>query len=104
MKNHRLIAFILMGIFVAAPICGFAAEGDNRSAGQYIDDNLVAGQVKGIILGDAGLKGFDVTVTVYKGTVQLSGFVDNQAAKDHAGKLAESVKGVTAVENDLIIR
>jgi osmotically-inducible protein OsmY len=43
-------------------------------------------------------------VTSYKDTVQLSGFVNSQAAKDKAGELARGVKGVKKVKNDLIVK
>lgn len=105
MKKFKLTSIIFACLFMIVPLVGLAGEqGANRSPGQYIDDNLIAGQVKGVILGDSGLKGFDVTVTVYKGVVQLSGFVDTQAEKDHAGDRAKNVKGVTEVVNNLIVK
>jgi osmotically-inducible protein OsmY len=45
-----------------------------------------------------------ISVETYKGTVQLSGFVDSQAAIDKASEIARSVKGVTSVKNDLIMK
>jgi hyperosmotically inducible protein len=43
-------------------------------------------------------------VETYKGVVQLSGFVNNQQAVDKAVQIARSVKGVTSVKNDLIVK
>jgi len=45
-----------------------------------------------------------ISVVTFKDTVELSGFVDSQAAVDRAGKIARSVDGVTAVKNDLIVK
>jgi len=105
MSQYKLLSLIMLATFIAAPIVTLAHDqSSDRSAGQYIDDNFIAGEVKANILGEAGMKGFDVTVTVYKGTVQLSGFVDNQAQKDRAGEIAASANGVTAVSNNLIVR
>jgi hyperosmotically inducible protein len=42
-------------------------------------------------------------VTTYKGVVQLSGFVENQAQKDRAGEVARQTSGVADVHNDLIV-
>lgn len=103
--NFKLPVLIMLAACMLAPVVSYADnENVPRTTGQYIDDNLIAGQVKGTILGDAGMKGFDVNVTVYKGNVQLSGFVDNQEAKDRAGELAQSVNGVKVVTNNLMIK
>jgi osmotically-inducible protein OsmY len=39
-----------------------------------------------------------------KGMVQLSGFAKSWAERDRAEALARSVKGVTGVRNDIIVR
>ena len=44
-----------------------------------------------------------INVESYKGTVQLSGFVDSQTEKDAAGKVAGGVDGVKKVINSLSI-
>lgn len=44
-----------------------------------------------------------VNVNTYRGTVQLSGFVDNEEAKRRAENAARDVEGVRAVQNDLRI-
>jgi len=36
--------------------------------------------------------------------VQLSGFAKSQQEKDRAGELARSVKGVTQVHNNLVVK
>jgi osmotically-inducible protein OsmY len=43
-------------------------------------------------------------VETYKGTVQLSGFVNSRQAVDKANQIAYSVKGVKSVKNDLIVK
>jgi osmotically-inducible protein OsmY len=53
---------------------------------------------------DDFLKSFQISVETYKGTVQLSGFVNTQETKDKAGQIAGSVKGVQSVKNDLIVK
>jgi hyperosmotically inducible protein len=46
----------------------------------------------------------DINVKSYKGTVQLSGFIDSQKEADRAVQLARTIKGVKAVNNSLIIK
>jgi len=45
-----------------------------------------------------------VSVESRKGIVQLSGFVNSQAAVDKAGQIPRGVKGVNAVRNDLVVK
>ena len=45
---------------------------------------------------------FKIEVSADKGKIFLTGNVDNKFEKDAAGKAASSVKGVTAVQNDIV--
>jgi len=45
-----------------------------------------------------------VDVKTFKGTVQLSGFVENRAQKSRAADLAKGVEGVKEVENNILIK
>jgi len=65
---------------------------------------LPPGRVKTAILQDPDLKVLSINVTTFKGKVQLSGFVDTAELKTKAGKVAASVEGVRAVENDLEVK
>ena len=47
------------------------------------------------------MKALDVNVDTFKGTVQLSGFVDTADQKSRAGEVAKTVQGVTEVKNNL---
>jgi osmotically-inducible protein OsmY len=51
---------------------------------------------------DPIVKDAQVTVTSLKGDVQLSGFVETEAAKVRAGEIAASTPGVNVVHNDLL--
>ena len=46
----------------------------------------------------------DVKVTTFKGTVQLSGFVDTHAQKSQAGTLAKNAAGVKSVVNNISVK
>ncbi|TVR84987.1 MAG: BON domain-containing protein, partial [Rhodospirillales bacterium] len=45
-----------------------------------------------------------IDVETFKGVVQLSGFVDTPAAKNRGGRVANGVRGVTQVRNNLIVK
>ena len=93
------VLLILIGAFVAC-----ASTRTQESAGEYIDDSVITTKVKSLLAGDDFLKSFQIGVETYKGTVQLSGFADSQKAVDKAGEIARSVKGVTSVKNDLVVK
>jgi osmotically-inducible protein OsmY len=88
-------------------IATFAACASTRtreSTGEYVDDSGITTKVKSLLASDDFLKSFEISVETYKGTVQLSGFVDSQKAVDKAGEIARSVKGVKSVKNNLIVK
>jgi len=75
-----------------------------ESTGQYVDDSVITTKVKSLLAADDFLKSFQIGVKTYRGTVQLNGFVNPQKAVDKAGEIAGSVKGITSVKNDLIVK
>jgi hyperosmotically inducible protein len=76
----------------------------SESAGAYVDDSVITTKVKAAVLGESSLKSREINVETYKGVVQLTGFVSSQADIDKAVTLAQAVKGVASVKNDLIVK
>jgi hyperosmotically inducible protein len=72
-----------------------------KSAGDMVDDATIAATIKAGLLDDAHTSATHVNVESYKGTVQLSGFVETQGEKDAAGKVARGVNGVREVHNSI---
>ena len=60
--------------------------------------------MKSALIGDPVTKAGQIDVEVFKGTVQLNGFVDSQASKDRATAVARQQKNVTAVHNNLTVK
>ncbi|MFO7785632.1 MAG: BON domain-containing protein [Desulfatiglandales bacterium] len=96
---HFLVLLMLIGTFAAC-----ASTSKQESTGEYIDDSVITTKVKSLLAADDFLKSFRIGVETYKGTVQLSGFVNSQQAVDKAVQIARSVKGVTSVKNDLVVK
>ena len=97
-----MVLLILIGTLMALMAC--ASTPRQESAGEYADDSVITAKVKSLLAGDDFLKSFQIGVKTYKGTVQLNGFVGSEKALDKAGEIARSVKGVTSVKNDLIVK
>ncbi|MGQ0656369.1 MAG: BON domain-containing protein [Betaproteobacteria bacterium] len=105
-----MIQRVLIAAAIAAAaslgVAGCASDPENRqTAGEYLDDAALTAKVKTAIATDAGARtAAQVNVETYKGTVQLSGFVDNQESAQRAVDAAKKVGGVKSVKNDLRIR
>ncbi|UFS71130.1 BON domain-containing protein [Geomonas sp. RF6] len=83
---------------------GCSAPEKRQTAGEYIDDSVITSKVKAAIVNEEALKGMQVNVKTHDGTVQLSGFVDNQQQARQAASVAGKVEGVKNVQNDLIVK
>jgi hyperosmotically inducible protein len=94
----------ISGCAIAITLSGCASTPTHESTGEVIDDSTITAKIKATYAGDKDVSAMEVGVETYKGVVQLSGFVDNDYAKNRAGQLAKKVAGVTRVENNLIIK
>lgn len=104
MKLARLIMSLVIVGFLAAGVAACAGSTTSESTGEYVDDTVISNKVRAEIVGDKQLSIFDINVETFKGTVQLSGFVDTEATKQRATDVAASVAGVKQVRNNLIIK
>ena len=101
--RRRVVGYWVLIMFVAA-LVACASTSKQSSTGEYVDDSVITTKVKSLLAEDDFLKSFKISVETYKGTVQMSGFVNSQQAVDKAGQIASSVKGVRSVKNDLIVK
>ena len=102
-KRNRFVGyFVLVMLMVAFMACDSTSK--QEGAGEFVDDSVITTKVKALLAEDDFLKSFQISVETYKGTVQLSGFVDSQKAVDKAGEIARGVKGVKSVKNNLNVK
>lgn len=104
MNKVNLIIRFLLGLVLLMSIAGCAGSKVTESTGEYFDDSMVTTKVKAAILADSRLKLMDITVTTFKGAVQLSGFVDSTAVATRAVQVVRTVKGVKVVNNSLVVK
>jgi osmotically-inducible protein OsmY len=104
MKIAKPMLRTLLVLLVFATIAGCASTRTQESTGQYVDDSTITAKVKAEILGDSALKVFAIGVETFKGTVQLSGFVNSAEIRSRAAVVAGRVSGVKSVKNDLIVK
>ena len=102
-KKNILIRYVILLVLIATFVA-CASTRKHESPGQYLDDTVITSKVKAQLANDDFLKSFQISVETYKGTVQLSGFVDSQTAVDRAGQITRAVGGVKSVKNNLIVK
>jgi osmotically-inducible protein OsmY len=105
-KTFDSVRIVLLGLAVvlSLSVSGCAGSRRHESTGEYVDDVWLTARVKTSILGDARVKFLQIHVETFKGVVQLSGFVDSEAAAERAVELARKVGGVRQVNNSLIVK
>lgn len=104
--NRKITYIMLLASLAATPLVfttGCAVAQRRETLGENFDDKAITAKVKTALYKDPIVKGHEVNVTTFRGVVQLSGFVENQAQKDRAGELAREAKGVIDVHNDLVV-
>jgi osmotically-inducible protein OsmY len=104
MRNPMKTGLIVAGLILAGGLGACAATPSHESTGASLDDSTITTKVKTALLGDVGLKVFDIHVVTNHNVVQLTGAVDSTRTIRHAGDVAGQVAGVTGVENDLVLR
>jgi len=83
---------------------GITLKGGAGGMGAQMDDTAVTGRVKTALLADPDIKSLDISVLTSQGTVQLTGFVKNQAQIDKAAAIAGAAEGAKTVKNELMVK
>jgi osmotically-inducible protein OsmY len=103
---HRAARRIAVVIALALPVSVVACTQTttSESRGPYVDDATITSKVEAAISRDSLLKVMRIEVETYKSTVQLSGFVATPEMIVRAGEIARQVSGVSAVQNNLMVK
>jgi len=75
-----------------------------RSAGQLLDDGIMAGEVKSALADDDRTSAFDINVEVRNAVVLLSGFVDSVGEAQIAQEVARAQNNVQDVINGMDVK
>jgi hyperosmotically inducible periplasmic protein len=101
-KAALVAAMVAIGSLSALTAC--QSTGSRESTAEYMDDATITTKVKAALAKDPDVKAYQVNVETQKGVVQLSGFVDNEAAVRRAAQVAQGVSGVRSVKNDVRVK
>jgi len=97
-------AKLLLAAALAVSTVACAPTRTHESTGEVVDDSVITAKVKSGLVGDPLTKAHQINVETYRGTVQLSGFVDSAKARNRAVQIAHDTSGVKEVKNSLEIR
>ncbi len=104
MKKRNIVinCLLILALIVTFAACGSTPK--KASTGEVIDDSVITTKVKALLAADNLLKSIQIGVETYRGTVQLSGFVNSREVVEKAEQITKSVQGVKSVKNDLIVK
>jgi hyperosmotically inducible periplasmic protein len=77
--------------------------GSQRTVGEVVDDATITAQIKAKLAADPDLSALKINVDTNQGAVRLKGEVKTLALRRKADQLAQGIKGVKSVDNQLII-
>ena len=98
------VAAAAMALALVLGAAGCAETHYGRSTGQSLDDTATTSRVERALSDDTTYRFPNVKVTTFKGTVQLSGFVDDDNQRARAFEIARAVSGVDKVENQITLK
>jgi hyperosmotically inducible periplasmic protein len=103
--KHRILAITtIVAAALAVPMVTHAAdaEGAKAKTKEYVKDSVITTKVKAELAAEKVSSLVKIQVdTDNAGVVTLSGSAPNQMAKDKAVSIAQAVKGVTSVDNQI---
>ena len=103
--KHRSTAAALVAVLMGSTaMVGCSSTPTQQSAGQAVDDGVVTAKVKAALVADPVTKAHQINVETFKGTVQLSGFVETDEARTRALQLARDVDGDKKVKDAMEVR
>lgn len=79
-------------------------KGEERSVAEVVDDGMITTRVKADLAADPATSALAIKIETHDGRVQLGGWVDSEASRREAGRVAAAVHGVTDVQNNLDIK
>ena len=104
MKHRKTAILLFAACMVGMVVVGCSSTPTQESAGQAVDDGVVTAKVKAALVADPVTKAHQINVETFKGTVQLSGFVETDEARARALQLARDVEGVRKVKDAMEVR
>jgi osmotically-inducible protein OsmY len=102
--KRRGIAAGLLTALMAVWVVGCSSTPTQQSTEEAIEDGVVTAKVRAALTEDPMTSAHEIKVETFRGSVQLSGYVETPEARNRALKVARSVDGVKQVRDALDFR
>ncbi len=83
---------------------GCAVISSSETPKQFMDSSIITASVKARLADTVGLEKLNLTIQTLDSNVLLSGFVQSEAQKTLAGRVAENTQGVRKVINKIVVQ
>lgn len=104
MNTRSLFASVATAFALIAIVPGCAVTRHQSTVGEYVDDAAITTAVKAKFVEAKTVDASSISVETLNGEVLLSGFAKNPAEKTNAGTIAQGVRGVKKVRNEIVVR
>jgi osmotically-inducible protein OsmY len=94
---------LLLAAFLMVPVLFAQPPAPTPAPVKHTDDDRIYDEVRRKLANDLDVKGAGIDVAVKNGVVTLSGKVHTERGKEKADKLTKKIKGVTSVQNNLMV-
>ncbi len=94
---------LLLAAFLTVPAIFAQPAAQTPAPVKHSDDDRIYDEVRRKLANDVDVKGAGIDVAVKNGAVTLSGKVHTERGKEKADKLTKKVKGVSSVQNNLVV-
>ncbi len=102
--NARTTLAAVVAAIALLSATGCAVTRGQETVGAYVDDVAITTAVKARFIDNPNVDAASIKVETLNGTVMLSGFAKNSMERTTAQDLANKVKGVKAVRNEIAVR
>ena len=99
-----LAASVWLSLSVGLALSACTSTPTQQPAAEAIEDGVVTAKVKAALVQDPITKAHHINVETFKGQVQLSGFVESDAARTRALQVARDIEGVRKVTDAMQVR
>jgi hyperosmotically inducible protein len=104
MSSTSLSFRVLMVLVLALSLAACEVFEGRQSVAAYADDSTISNSIRARFIEDPMVHFGDVGVTTQNGNVRLTGRVNSERERQRAVQIAQGVKGVRSVDNDIAVR
>lgn len=103
-KLKQTIKSTILAASLAVSSLAFAGGNDQYTTDEKLRDAWLDGKIETALLVNRHLNNFKIDTDVKNNVAYLSGTVDTEIDRELAAEIAQGIKGVTSVDNDIIVK